>query len=158
MSGAIPHIAAGDASSTPKPPLGSEPQTFGCAKPKRSRLRRAASAAAQEKAVLEQAAGLEQEAARRRERDYRRALAAGGDVAAEARWQRLYDETLDATGSRYGLCQWDLDNGEPGACTRRMANVYCAKHSRQVERQAEQRRRAKAAEAEPTILLPTGMA
>jgi hypothetical protein len=47
----------------------------------------------------------EAESMRRAERDYQRAIAAGGDVAAGAKWQRLSDETLDATGSRYGLCQ-----------------------------------------------------
>jgi hypothetical protein len=85
----------------------------------------------------------EEEAARRRERAYRQALEAGGDTAAEAKWQRLYDQTLDSTGSRYGLCQWALDNGQPGACTRRTTNVYCWRHNRQLDREAEQRRRAK---------------
>jgi hypothetical protein len=33
------------------------------------------------------------------------AIEAGGDVAAEVKWERLYDETLDVVGSRYGLCQ-----------------------------------------------------
>jgi uncharacterized Zn finger protein (UPF0148 family) len=86
----------------------------------------------------------EEEATRRREQEYQRAIQAGGDVAAEARWQRLYDETLDSTGSRYGLCQWALDNGQPGACTRRTADVYCATHNRQLEREAEKRRRERA--------------
>jgi hypothetical protein len=85
----------------------------------------------------------EAERLRRAERDYRRAIAAGGDVAAEAKWQRLYDETLDATGGRFGLCQWDLSNGEPGACTNRTANVFCAEHNRQLDREAERRRREK---------------
>jgi hypothetical protein len=33
---------------------------------------------------------------------YQRALEAGGAVAANARWERLYDETLDKYGGRYG--------------------------------------------------------
>jgi len=41
------------------------------------------------------------------EREYQRAIKAGGRVAAEAMWQRLFDETLDATGGRYELCQWE---------------------------------------------------
>jgi hypothetical protein len=85
------------------------------------------------------------EAARREEREYRRAIEAGGDIAAEAKWERLYVQTLDATGSRYGLCQWDLPNGHPGACTNRTADVVCAKHMRQVDREAEQRRQERAA-------------
>jgi hypothetical protein len=89
----------------------------------------------------------EAERLRRAERDYQLAIAAGGDVAAEAKWQRLYDETLDATASRYGLCQWDLANGQPGACTNRTANVFCAKHNRQLDRKAAARRRRKEAEA-----------
>jgi hypothetical protein len=74
-------------------------------------------------------------------------MEAGGDVAAEARWERLYDETLDETESRYGLCQWALDNGQNGACIRRTAGVYCWRHSRQVDREAAARRRRKEAEA-----------
>jgi hypothetical protein len=89
----------------------------------------------------------DEEAARAREREYQRALQAGGDVAAEARWERLYDETLEATGSRYGLCQWALDNGQNGACTRRTAGVYCWRHRRQLDRKAAARRRRKEAEA-----------
>jgi hypothetical protein len=94
----------------------------------------------------------EAEAARARDREYRRAIEAGGDTAAEAKWQRLYSETLDSTGSRYGLCQWPLDNGQPGACTRRTADVYCARHSRQLEREAEKRRREK--ERASTVIPP----
>jgi hypothetical protein len=84
----------------------------------------------------------DEEAARRREAEYRRAIEAGGDVAAEAKWQRLFDETLDSTGSRYQLCMWALDNGEYGACTNRTAGVYCAKHNRQLKRESERRRRS----------------
>jgi hypothetical protein len=82
----------------------------------------------------------EAERLRRAERDYQRAIAVGGDTAAEAKWQRLYDETLDSTESRYGLCQWDLSNGEPGACTNRTTGVFCAKHIRQLDRESEKRR------------------
>ena len=56
------------------------------------------------------------------EREYRRAQA-GGAVEANARWERLYDETLDKYGGRYGLCQWEDedDSGEYTGrrCTRR---------------------------------------
>jgi hypothetical protein len=103
---------------------------------------RAAVLAAEEDAAREQQARREREAQRRRKEEYQRAIEAGGDVAAEARWERLYDETLDATGSRYGLCQWALDNGRNGACTNRTDDVYCAKHSRQVDREAANRREA----------------
>ena len=83
----------------------------------------------------------EEERARRRDEEYRRAIEAGGDIAAEARWERLYDETLDE--GRYGLCQWALDNGLYGACTRRTTGVYCWRHNRQLDRESERRRRAK---------------
>jgi hypothetical protein len=39
------------------------------------------------------------------EREYQRAIKAGGRIAAEARWWRRCDETLDA--GRYGLSQWE---------------------------------------------------
>ena len=81
----------------------------------------------------------EAERLRRAERDYQRAIAAGGDTATAARWERLSDET----GSRYGLCQWALDNGEYGACFRRTASVYCWRHNRQLDRESQRRRREK---------------
>ena len=90
----------------------------------------------------------DQEEARRRELEYRRAIAAGGDVAAGARWHRLYDEVLEETESRLGLCQWPLGNGEPGGCTRRTANVFCWVHSRQIDREAEERKRKREAAPE----------
>jgi hypothetical protein len=102
-------------------------------------------------AATQAAAAAEREAERQRrwdeidarhEREYQRAIATGGDVAATARWQRLYDETLDATESKWGLCQWALEDGEPGACTRRTADVYCWVHNRQLERESEKRRRS----------------
>jgi len=71
-------------------------------------------------------------------------------VAAEAKWQRLSIQTLEETKSRYGLCQWALESGEPGACTNRTANVYCAKHNRQLEREIERSRKEKAASEVPT--------
>ena len=88
----------------------------------------------------------EADAARRREREYRRALEAGGAVAADARWERLYEETYDKYGGRYGLCQWeDEDDGGQLAgrrCTRRTtADVYCWRHNRQLERETARRRR-----------------
>jgi hypothetical protein len=66
---------------------------------------------------------------------------------ANARWERLYEETLDATGSRWGLCQWEDEdaNGDylGRRCTRRTAGVYCGRHNRQLERESERRRREK---------------
>ena len=80
------------------------------------------------------------------EREYQRAIAAGGAVAANARWERLYDETLDKYG-RYGLCQWEDEdaNGDylGRRCTRRTTGVYCWKHNRQLDRESERRRREK---------------
>jgi hypothetical protein len=97
--------------------------------------------------------GREEEAARRREREYQRALAAGGAVAANARWERLSDETHDKYGGRYGLCQWededDDGNYEGRRCTRRTADVYCWRHNRQLERETEKRKRQREAEAQP---------
>jgi hypothetical protein len=89
--------------------------------------------------------------ARRLEREYQRAIAAGGAVAANARWERLYDETYDKYGGRYGLCQWeDEDNDgnyEGRRCTRRTTGaVYCWKHYRQLERESAKRRREQAGE------------
>jgi hypothetical protein len=86
--------------------------------------------------------------ARRLEREYQRAIAAGGAVAANARWERLYDETYDKYGGRYGLCQWededDDGNYEGRRCTRRTTGgVYCWWHNRQLERESERRRREK---------------
>jgi hypothetical protein len=121
----------------------------------------AAKAALQEQAVAEENAAFERrqaEVARREEREYQRAIQAGGDVAAEAKWQRLYVQTLDATESRFGLCQWSLDDGNPGACTRRTQSVYCHVHNRQLDREAEQRRRAKerASTSSPTPTIRRG--
>jgi hypothetical protein len=76
----------------------------------------AARAALEEQAVAEANAAFERrqrERDRRREQEHRRAIAAGGDIAAEARWQRLFDQTLDETGGRFQLCQWALDDGNP---------------------------------------------
>jgi hypothetical protein len=67
---------------------------------------------------------------RRRKREHARMLKAGGDTAAEARWQELWDRSP-------GLCQWPLENGQPGACTRRTDDVYCARHNRRLEREIE---------------------
>jgi hypothetical protein len=90
----------------------------------------------------------DEEAARRRDVEYQRAIQAGGAVAANTRWDRLYDETLDKYGGRYGLCQWEDedDSGEFAGrrCTRRTtAGVYCWRHNRQLERESERRRRKK---------------
>ncbi len=85
----------------------------------------------------------EADLARIAEQEYQRALAAGGDVAAEARWQRASVQTLDETGGRFELCQWALEpSGLPGACFNRTADVYCAKHTRQLEREQLRKQRA----------------
>ena len=85
--------------------------------------------------------------ARRLEREYQRAIAAGGAVAANARWERLYDETYDKYGGRYGLCQWEDedDSGEFAGrrCTRRTTGRVLLAHNRQLERESERRRREK---------------
>src|SRR5687767_12688778 len=73
--------------------------------------------------------------ARRLEWEYQRAISAGGPVAANARWERLYDETHDKYGGRYDLCQWedeDVNGNFLGRrCTRRTRDVYCWRHNRQ---------------------------
>jgi hypothetical protein len=74
------------------------------------------------------------------EREYQRAIKAGGNVAAEARWQRLYDQVSDE--GRYSLCQWDLPNGHPGACTNRTVEVFCAKQNREIEHERRRKERA----------------
>jgi hypothetical protein len=100
----------------------------------------------------------EEEAARRREREYQQALAAGGAVAANARWERLYDETYDKYGGRYGLCQWededDDGNYEGRCCTRRTADVYCWRHNRQLERETAKRRHERDASLEANGGMP----
>jgi hypothetical protein len=86
------------------------------------------------------------EADRRREQEYEQAIKAGGRVAAEARWERASDETLEA--GRYGLCQWEdeIDGEYTHVCfNRTRLDVYCAKHAHQVEREVERNRRAKEA-------------
>jgi hypothetical protein len=75
------------------------------------------------------------EADRRRAHDRKVALAAGGTVAREVGWQELWDQTG-------GLCQWPQDDDRPGGCTNRTANVCCAKHNRQLDRDSEQRRKS----------------
>jgi hypothetical protein len=110
---------------------------------------RAAEAAAQEKAAREREARRQRQAQRRRDEEYRRALEAGGVVAANARWERVSDETYDKYGGRYELCQWededDDGNYEGRRCTRRTTGaVYCWKHYRQLERESAKRRREQA--------------
>jgi hypothetical protein len=75
------------------------------------------------------------------EREYQRALRAGGRVAAEAKWERLYDETLDA--GRYGLCQWEEEIGGEytHVCLNQTTDVFCHKHNRQLERESKRRRK-----------------
>jgi hypothetical protein len=109
----------------------------------------AAKAALQEQARAESRARFERtqaEADRRREQEYQQAIKGGGDVAAEARWQRLCDETLEKTGSRFGLCQWQderQDGYAPRTCTRRTGDVFCHVHNRELDRESERRRREK---------------
>jgi hypothetical protein len=102
-----------------------------------SRAAREASAQAARTAELVRG---QAEADRRRAHERELALAAGGTVAREARWLELWDQTLEGTGSRYGLCQWPQSDDRPGGCMRRTQGVYCAKHNRQLERGTEQRR------------------
>jgi hypothetical protein len=143
----------------PPPALTGRPRTFCSAQCREANERVVVSGRFEEKQRRDQEQreaerrAREEQAARRREREYRRAIAAGGAVAANARWERLYDETHDKYGGRYGLCQWEDEDGSGQFtgrnCTRRTADVYCAKHNRQLERESERRRRARAAEAEP---------
>ena len=80
------------------------------------------------------------------------AIAAGGAFAANARWERLSEETYDKHGGRYELCQWededDDGNYEGRRCTRRTADVYCWRHNRQLNREIEKRKRQREAENE----------
>ena len=59
-------------------------------------------------------------AARRHEREYQRAIAAGGAVAANARWERLYDETLRQVRRPLRLCQWEDEDGSGEFTGRRL--------------------------------------
>jgi hypothetical protein len=105
--------------------------------------------------ALEAAAVAEREAERearekarldKAEREYQRALKAGGRVAAEARWWRLSDETLDV--GRFGLCQWEeeIEGKYTHVCFNRTTDVYCWRHNAQAEREAK--REAKRRERE----------
>ena len=83
------------------------------------------------------------------EREYQRAIKAGGRVAAEAKWWRASNET--AIAGRYDLCQWSEEMG--GEYThvcfnRTTGDVYCFKHNRQLEREIERKRKAKERESE----------
>jgi hypothetical protein len=106
---------------------------------------RVAVAAAQEAAAQEEAKRQREEAERQAEAEYQSLLAAGGAVAANARWERLSSETYDKYGGRYGLCQWE-DEDDSGQftgrnCTRRTtADVYCWRHNRKLERETAKRR------------------
>jgi 5-methylcytosine-specific restriction endonuclease McrA len=116
-----------------------------------SAARRNAEAAA---AATEQRKRERVEADRRREREgeraYQRAIKAGGRVAAEAKWSRAFNETLDATGGRYELCQWEdeIDDEYTHTCFNRSTDLYCSKHNRQLEREIERKRKAKERESE----------
>lgn len=108
---------------------------------------------AEAKAAAERARISEQHAAFQRrqverdravEQEFHAAIARGGYDAVMARWNRASDETIEKTGSRYGLCQWEdeVDGEYMGRmCYRRTADVYCANHNRRLER--ETRKRAK---------------
>jgi hypothetical protein len=119
-----------------------------------SAARRNAEAAA---AATEQRERERVEADRRREREkeraYQRAIKAGGRVAAEAKWSRAFDETLDATGGRYELCQWEdeIEDEYTHTCFNRSTDVYCAKHNRHLDREIERNRKSKEREAEPSV-------
>jgi hypothetical protein len=43
--------------------------------------------------------------------------------------------------SPFDLCQWGLPNDQPGACTNRTRDVFCAKHNREIERESRRRER-----------------
>ena len=58
------------------------------------------------------------------------ALAAGGTIAREARWQELWEEAADRG---IGLCQLPQEDDRPGACTTRTEAVYCSPHNRRLE-------------------------
>jgi hypothetical protein len=112
----------------------------------------AARAALEERAIAERQAAFERQWAeidRRREQEYQRAIAAGGRAAAEARWNRAYDEE-----STFGLCQWEdeVEGEYTHVCFNRTRDVYCAKHNRQLERETERRRNAEA-----KMILPSGL-
>jgi hypothetical protein len=87
------------------------------------------------------------------EREYQRAIKAGGRVAAEAKWSKAFDETLDATGGRYELCQWEdeIEDEYTHTCFNRFSDVYCAKHNRQLDRESQRSRKSKEREAEPSV-------
>jgi hypothetical protein len=88
---------------------------------------------------------------RRLEQEYQAAIKRGGYDAAMARWDKAYDETNDAYGGRYGLCQWEdeVDGQSIGRmCYRRTTGVYCHMHDRQVQREIERQRKAKEREQE----------
>jgi 5-methylcytosine-specific restriction endonuclease McrA len=116
-----------------------------------SAARRNAEAAA---AATEQRERQRAEAARRREREeeraYQRAIKAGGRLAAEAKWSRAFDETLDATGGRYELCQWEdeIEDEYTHTCFNRSRDVYCHRHNRQLGREIERKRKARERESE----------
>jgi len=89
---------------------------------------------------------------RRLEQDYQAAIRRGGYDAAMARWDRASDETLEKTGSRFGLCQWEDEvDGEflGRMCYRRTSDVYCGVHNRQLERESERDKREKEKALEP---------
>jgi hypothetical protein len=79
----------------------------------------------------------EKRAARKAEREYQRALQAGGRVALEAAWWQKSDELADA-GGRYELCQWEeeIEGEYTHVCMRRTTDVYCRMHDRQLERES----------------------
>jgi hypothetical protein len=107
----------------------------------------AAKEALVEQALAERNAAFERRQAaadRRREQEYQQAIKAGGRVAAEAKWWRLYDQVSDE--GRYDLCQWEdeIDGEYTHACfNRTRLDVYCSMHNRQLEREVERNRRAK---------------
>ena len=119
-SGATPPIGAGDASSTRnrtrKRAADARRREAEAIAAQRATLTAAAEAAAQEEAKRRR-----EEAKSQDEAEYKSLLAAGGAVAANARWERLNDEAYDKYGGRYGSCQWEYedDSGEsPGVDAR----------------------------------------
>jgi 5-methylcytosine-specific restriction endonuclease McrA len=84
------------------------------------------------------------------EREYQRALKAGGRVAAEAKWWRASEET--AMAGRYELCQWEdeIEGEYTHTCFNRSTDVFCSAHNRRIDREVERNRKERAVSEVPT--------
>jgi hypothetical protein len=84
----------------------------------------------------------QEEIDRRQEERYQAAIRRGGVDAAMARWDRADRETLEKTGGRYSLCQWEpeVEGRSAGrTCFRRTTDVFCSPHDKQLKREAKRR-------------------